>query len=514
MSRIPIVETRRHTLTSREQSRCEEVAEDLQRAHPALVPEDALRPFMCEHLEDGPTLHLDDLSGIVLFDETRRIHFQQERGRLRAGAGDLMASCAFTPGYEDYCHDRLALGSVEWLIPKEPGDAHQIAAACWQDVDVRQALMKAGRENDLRYLHPHLGTRPVWELAGLISKFCGRTLQVIAPPPALTEWVNNKLHIASLAEKMFGAHAIPRSMRVSNLAKAAEYIRDLIEECSVITIKLPHSVGGGGILQIDAADCTGLSLAEIHEHLQQRFEGLNWDGECELLIGIWETQVCRAPSAQLWIPPEADGAPIVEGLFDQEFDGEAQGAFVGTRPADLPQDLAQEITNKCWQLGRVFQRCGYVGRCSFDTMIVGESEESAQLKFLECNGRWGAASLPMTLMNRLFGDWRNLPFAVRDVNADGLDRLKFNELVSALEYDLYDAGTGRGSLILINPARMQARSSITVLAVGESQSYAAELLNEYLPRRLQELVNAAVPKPLGDGPFPGLPPSVDLSSVS
>jgi hypothetical protein len=44
-------------------------------------------------------------------------------------------------------------------------------------------------------------------------------------------------------------------------------------------------------------------------------------------------------------------------------------------------------------------------------ILLGEDPEHARIEFLECSGRWGGALLPITLMNRLFGDWQVQPYA-------------------------------------------------------------------------------------------------------
>ena len=77
--------------------------------------------------------------------------------------------------------------------------------------------------------------------------------------------------------------------------------------------------------------------------------------------------------------------------------------------------------------------------------------------------------------------WRWQPYATRDCRVPGLDRLTFVELLEALEPELYDVRTGRGAYIVLNPAKMQARSGITVIALAETWHRAAELADESFP---------------------------------
>ena len=44
-----------------------------------------------------------------------------------------------------------------------------------------------------------------------------------------------------------------------------------------------------------------------------------------------------------------------------------------------------------------------------DAILIGESLADARLHWIECNGRWGGVSIPMTLANRLTGDWARHP---------------------------------------------------------------------------------------------------------
>ena len=94
------------------------------------------------------------------------------------------------------------------------------------------------------------------------------------------------------------------------------------------------------------------------------------------------------PSVQLWIPPRLQGPPMVEGIFAQAL-ANCVGTFQGSSKSDLPGSLSQEIVNSSWQLAELFQRLGYVGRCSFDLILVGDNLGSCRPEFIECNGRWG-----------------------------------------------------------------------------------------------------------------------------
>jgi hypothetical protein len=95
------------------------------------------------------------------------------------------------------------------------------------------------------------------------------------------------------------------------------------------------------------------------------------------------------------------------------------------------------------------------------------------------DGRWGGASLPMTLMNRLCGDWRAQPYAATRFGAARLERIGFADLLKHLDDELYRARTRRGGL--------QSASSINLVALG---STTREALETY-PSALAALAAAA-----------------------
>ena len=60
----------------------------------------------------GPTLFLEDLSGIPFLDDIVGVEEYQHRSRIRAGDGDLFAAVTPSmPGYGHYCAEQLQLGS-------------------------------------------------------------------------------------------------------------------------------------------------------------------------------------------------------------------------------------------------------------------------------------------------------------------------------------------------------------------------------------------------------------------
>ena len=485
---LPIVPHFTARLSPSEQAQIESLAEQLVRENPKLIPDDRLRPLLVTDSESGGTLHLDDIGGITRPNWAENVHFLHDRARLRAGDGDFVASFEAPPdGYEAYCRDQLGLGAPHWLHPAPDQDRSHLAQSCWQDRNVRNALAAAARRGELRYIQPYLGNSAVWQLADLLHRKSNAPLKVVAPHPELTRWVNDKLDFSKCIVRLFGADYVPYSEEAANLVTLTRKVRELSEKYPRLSLKVPDSAGGGGNVVVEAASVRGLSLEQIRDKIKLLLEKTNWNGETKLLLGCWETNVHSAPSAQLWIPPLGTAKPVIEGLFTQAIDPDT-GYFLGSQPADLPEETREEMVSLCARLARLYQQLGYIGRCSFDMLLVERQALPTRIKFIECNGRWGGTSLPMTLMNRMFGDWATRPFSTLECHAEGLEQLEFQNLLTALGSDVYDRRTGQGKFVLYNPGRMQAHSGINVLSLADSWQAAEGMLKHELPKRLASIV--------------------------
>jgi hypothetical protein len=479
MKNCPIVEHIQPTPSAADVTSVERLAASIVRERPSLAISEDLRTLVPRRLNDAPALHLDDLSEIPHIDPGIDVRFYQERARLRAGNGDVVAtSIPVAGGYESYCRDKLGLGAVEWLRPRPANNPLKVGEACWKDERTRSYLIAKVRDG-LRYLHPHMGTLGVWELAALLRDASKCPVHVIAPPPQLCEWANDKVAFAEVVSRLFGSEFIPRTTSACNFAILAERVRDLANSYPAIGVKLPNSAGGDGTVVLEGKSFMGLSLSDVRNKLKEIVSGLDWNGDCHLLVNSWETEVACSPSSQLWIPPLEEGEPIVEGIFTQIVEG-LTGMFVGSAPATLPTDVTQEIATRSWMLGRLFQRLGYVGRCSFDLILVGASLSSARLEFIECNGRWGGTSAPMTLMNRLFGDWATQPYVTRTCKVAGLGRMPFAQLLDILGEQLFDRTKGSGNIVLYIPERLAACQAINVIGLGQDLTQAKTHVEEFV----------------------------------
>ena len=127
------------------------------------------------------------------------------------------------------------------------------------------------------------------------------------------------------------------------------------------------------------------------------------------------------------------------------------------------------------RLAFFLQQLGYVGRCSFDAIILGEDLEHAELHWIECNGRWGGVSIPMTLMNRLVGDWTKRPFVVIDITSKDQQAEPFSDFVTRMNAELYGVGGRENGAIVLSPTRIETGSGHLVAIVGKTIEEARRL---------------------------------------
>jgi len=469
------------------------LAAKLLREHPELAAAERFQELVPTHLNTVPTLHLDDLSELGGTSPENDVQFYQERARLRAGSGDLIAAGGEpVNGHEDYFRERLGLGSAEWLHAETTDRNPRLAETCWSDEDIRGFLISRIQRGELTAIHPHMGTHSVWELAAKLREAANRPLKVIAPPPRLCRWVNDKIAFAGLVRRLFGTEFVPKTESAWNIPTLAGRVIALSGTTETIGVKVPDGAGGGGNVVLRSSSIHGKTQGEVERELRELMSNIRWDADSELLVDVWEQDVLCSPSAQFWIPPIGDGPPVAEGLFVQTMQGE-EGVFVGAAPARLPDGCTHEIAERCWLLARVFQRLGYVGRCSFDVILVGERLEDCRVEFIECNGRWGGTSLPMTLVNRLLGDWTTRPFSVEAFQfIAGLELVTFQEFLDWYGDDVFDARTRQGSMIPFNPGQLRQRAGISVILLGRSRDDDHRELRHMLWQRLQEFGRTAL----------------------
>ena len=439
-------------------------------------------------LDDAPSLILDDFTDITLFPMDSL--FLEQRGRLRARQGDLYVTS--TPGdhdFDDYIVRQLRLGKVDWRWPRNQPASHQTARTCWVDRGLRRALVRAIRSDGLQYIHPHMGNSNVWRLAQLLSQASHRPVQVISPPPAVAHWANDKVAFAHLVSDLLGHQLVPRTTAAYSFTLLSQQVRELADHHPRLGLKTPHAAGGLGNILLDTGPIRGLPLREIDDHLRRLIKPNQWPPGTPMLVDVWENNVLESASVQTWIPPLATADPVLEGIFSQMTVGNA-GHFVGCVPLQLPDHVESQVNSATSVISLLFQQLGFVGRCSFDFLLIGDDLENAKPEFIECNARWGGTSIPMTLVNDLFGDYCNQPFAaIATDNAFPRDTT-FRQVCEALEDVIFRKkidGSCTGWLIPFNPGRLQQHYGLNWIVFGETMEQVQHRIRHQLPNFLASL---------------------------
>ena len=204
-----------------------------------------------------------------------------------------------------------------------------------------------------------------------------------------------------------------------------------------------------------------------------------WPEGEEVVVVAWEDATC-SPSTQLWIEPGAP--PRLDGIYEQVLEGPEQ-VFVGSRPSTLSARVNRVLADAAVRMATALQHLGYVGRCSFDHLVLGDPETDFTVRFTECNGRWGGTSAPMHLMDRVVSGPRP-PYRAQDIVSPQLVGVSFEELAAALDNRLFDHRNRHGRYLPYNVGPLPRFGKLGVIALGSTQADADEALQYDLPVRL------------------------------
>ena len=212
-----------------------------------------------------------------------------------------------------------------------------------------------------------------------------------------------------------------------------------------VGLKRTRCASGMGNVTYDLRN--GADEAVLAAEVRAFLERTEWDADEEVLVVAWE-ETDLSPSTQMWIPAADAGPPCLDGIYEQILEG-SRRVFVGSRPSNLPPRVEREIGRSALKVAAAFQSLGYVGRCSFDLLVVGDPEGEFRLCLTECNGRWGGTSTPMHLVERLVPGPRP-PYRAQDLIHPDLVGARLVDLLALVGDDLYDARTGRGRYVFYN----------------------------------------------------------------
>ena len=435
--------------------------------------------------DDACTLHVDDFSLITHLRGIAGIDYYPSRAFVRQQDGDLVAG-TFPPihGYADYLAQHLGLGRSQYVqaLPAPGALTYAAFEALLNDEVAQESILTAAKEarGDF-WLHPYMGLEAAWKLGRRLAVRSGRRVQVLAPPPGLTELSNNKVWFRSAVERVLGAEWALESRTGNTASEVAGHLSRIAADAQRVAIKLADSASGMGTEIIDRETILNRSSESLVIFVTDWLADHGWHvGSPPVSVEPWITEIAGSPSIQLWIPPLGNGPPLLEGVFDQRFYPGQEHVFQGSVRSRLPGALQERIGAAGLLMGRLFQLLNYVGRCSFDTVLCGSSLVDATIKFTECNGRWGGASTPMSLMNRLFGDYRKKPYIAGVLHDDCLEGIGLEEFVRRLPDVLFDARSGSGWAIVLNVGCLEPAGKLDVITFGKTRALAEQRQVEFL----------------------------------
>ena len=424
----------------------------------------------------GPRIIIGDQSEIPLMRPSEA-PVLDHRMALLARDEDIVVLRAPDAAFVNYTRDVLGKRSVTWL---SAGNLLQgpVARACRKVSHLREPLEALVARAPGTTLYSYMTTGRSWRLAQSLGEATAATVHVAGPGPRIGRRSNNKLWFSELAQRVLGSASVPPTMRAFGPAATAALVRRMARESGRVVVKVPDSAGSAGNIRIDRADLADVPLAVLRRFLVLRLRAIGWQGRYPLLVGVWDSNVVCSPSVQMWLPKIESGPPRVDGVFEQRVRG-LEAAFVGAQPTTLPSGMQTRLAHEAMRIASVLQRLGYFGRCSFDAVLVRGPGSDLVPHWIECNGRWGGVSIPMTAAAMLTG--RRTPGGIVIVQS-GIDAppVSTTALLALLEPLLYRPGSDPAGIVVLAPPR--DGSDVTMMAMAPEQDEAERMMQAALKR--------------------------------
>jgi len=440
-------------------------------------------PGLRTGVEPGPALLIEDRSELALSGPPEGWLFEYRLALLADGNDMLVLSGDQCRDFETYLTGLLGIGRLDVVIAKNPNlrQKYPMPRRCIDQADVLRHIVAVAREAGRLSIVPYVATGHVWNLARRIAEASGVPVFVAGPPPRLSRWVNDKLWFAERVSEIFGQEAHAPSFSAFGPAALAARVRDLSLGSQRVVIKVPDSSGSAGNLVLACEDLRGAHLPELRSQLIRLLKSFGSGWHFPLMAEIWESPIVSSPSVQVWIPHREESPPIVEGLFEQIVEGE-EGEFVGATRAHLPSEWGKRLARQATCLAILFQELGYFGRCSFDCVIAGNNYDTAKLHWLECNGRWGGVSIPMTFANRLGATVSKSEIVIVQRSRFEVPPRPIRVVLSLLADMLFTPGEAREGIIPLSPAGFERGTGVHFMTIAGSLDRAKDIANQALER--------------------------------
>ena len=466
-------------LTPNESRDAEQIAALLTRDEPALTTSLDFGPFVTQGDGTGPRILIGDQSEIPLLTyPTPQV--LDHRMAVLARDGDVVVLDRPDPDFFEYIHTVLYRPRVA-CIAAGANVRRPVAKTCRNSAKLRATLEELVERSGEATVMPYMTTGNAWRLAQTLGERTGHRVHVAGPAPRVARRVNDKLWFTALTSQVLGPSKVPPTLHAFGPAAAAGIVRQLARKNQQIVLKVPDSAGSAGNIRLDSDRLVTAPLHLIARFLRRRLAATGWQGRYPLLVGVWDSDVICSPSVQIWVPLRECGPPLVEGVFEQHLHG-IEAEFAGGARSTLPAKIQMRLAHEAMRVAAVLQRIGYYGRCSFDAVLVRKGTCDVHPHWIECNGRWGGVSIPMTAATELNGG--NPPKGLMIVQAVvGERKLSTADVLACLDPILFRPGkTGEG-LVLVAPPQSGPPPQLTLVALAASQ-IRAEVLIKIAQKRL------------------------------
>lgn len=365
--------------------------------NPALCDRQMFGPFVKQGWSPAPTIYFEDHRVVDLISDAGAAAYEYRMLGLASDEDYYLVGSRRNRSFEHYLEDEAGLGSPTVIrINLNPGST--IASTASQNTALIDRFAKIARQHSGLNLIAYQSSADVWHLAKEIADRAQTPVWVAGPFPELTKKSNDKLWFAELAAELLGSQSIPTTHRQSSKSVILQDLRELSDKHDQLILKLPSSAGGVGNIRISSEQIRSQTNEQLFSTLSDLLEVKTWQTGQDVLVGVWDAHVTHSPSVQMWVPKLRNGLPIIEGIFEQLVIG-SQGSFVGAKRADLPQTIIEQLCSEALVLATSLQLMGYYGRLSLDTVLI-QSDDIADIHWIEANARWGGVSIPLTVSHR------------------------------------------------------------------------------------------------------------------
>ncbi len=475
-----IVERRLVDMDGRTRDRIAALAEKIKRADRRIGDISAFGPGVHKGCCAGSGIWIGDAAEIRFMGRTPGKRFDYRLGWL-AGLEDVVVIGGSSyRSFEDYQRQIIGAPGLRYLNV-DRGDTGPRCATqirCLRDPTAYRLLISEMTQMENVTIHSHQTTGTIWALAARLNRDTGKPVHVAGPPPLLSRRANDKIWFGSVARRLLGPDAIPAKRTAHSWTSLTRHVAALARKWDRLVVKVPDSAGSEGNFVVHSRDVLSHGLRGLNDRLRNLLSNHGNGPGFPVLVEVWDANVRTSPSVQVWIPLPVHGPPIIEGVFEQVLTGE-DAAFAGAVQASLPERFDQSLCHGAMQLSVLFQHLGFFGRCSFDALITGADDHVGKIHWIECNARWGGASIPMSLVNRLTGLGRKPCYTIVQNDQDFFRPTKFADALeefSDLSYahdqisgvifltpNLMEEGKGAHFLMLADDARSAMKQAQNVL---------------------------------------------------